>query len=120
MSEETQSTSGLRVADFDFYLPSELIAQQPPQQRGQSRMLVVDRTSGALRDMDFVDLPSLLKPGDLLVLNDSRVIPARLYARRTTIRDRQESTALIEVLLTQPALATIAGAPSSSPARKLL
>ncbi len=103
MSEETQSTSGLRVADFDFYLPSELIAQQPPQQRGQSRMLVVDRTSGALRDMDFVDLPSLLKPGDLLVLNDSRVIPARLYARRTTIRDRQESTALIEVLLTQPA-----------------
>ncbi len=94
--------SDLRVSDFDFHLPPELIAQQPPHERGQSRMLVVDRASGALRDRWFADFPSLLAPGDLLVLNNSRVIPARLFARRTTVRDRQEPTARIEVLLAEP------------------
>jgi len=74
--------TGLRVTDFDFDLPEELIAQQPPAERGQSRMLTLDRTSGALRDTQFSEFPSLLKSGDLLVLNDSRVIPARLYAQR--------------------------------------
>lgn len=106
MSESNPKTSlegGLRVADFDFHLPAELIAQQPPAERGQSRMLVVDRSSGALRDAQFSGFPSLLKPGDLLVLNDSRVIPARLFARRTVVRDRQEPTGLIEVLLTESA-----------------
>ena len=77
--------SGLRVADFDFELPSELIAQQPPAERGQSRMLVMDRNTGGLRDAQFSEFSSLLKTGDLLVLNDSRVIPARLYARRTAV-----------------------------------
>jgi S-adenosylmethionine:tRNA ribosyltransferase-isomerase len=86
MSEASQATTGLRVDDFDFELPPELIAQQPPEERGQSRMLVMDRKTGALRDTTFSDLPSLLAPGDLLVLNDSRVIPARLYARRTTMK----------------------------------
>jgi S-adenosylmethionine:tRNA ribosyltransferase-isomerase len=95
--------SGLLVEDFDFELPAELIAQQPPEERGRSRMLAMDRATGALRDASFVDLPSLLNPGDLLVLNDSRVIPARLYARRTAVRDRQEPTGQIEVLLTEPA-----------------
>jgi S-adenosylmethionine:tRNA ribosyltransferase-isomerase len=95
--------SDLRVDDFDFVLPPELIAQQPPEQRGQSRMLRLNRETGALQDTNFSDLPSQLHPGDLLVLNDSRVIPARLYARRTTIRDRQEPTSVIEVLLTEPA-----------------
>jgi S-adenosylmethionine:tRNA ribosyltransferase-isomerase len=95
--------SGLRVADFDFDLPPELIAQQPPAERGQSRMLAVDRATGALRDTNFAEFPALLEPGDLLVLNDSRVIPARLYARRTVVRDRQEPSALVEVLLTEPA-----------------
>jgi S-adenosylmethionine:tRNA ribosyltransferase-isomerase len=95
--------NGLRVADYDFDLPPELIAQAPPEQRGLSRMLAMNRATGALRDTEFSRFPSLLQPGDLLVLNDSRVIPARLYARRTTVRDRQESTALIEVLLTEPA-----------------
>jgi S-adenosylmethionine:tRNA ribosyltransferase-isomerase len=95
--------TGLRVADFDFDLPHELIAQQPPAERGLSRMLIVNRVSGALRDANFGDLPSLLNPGDLLVLNDSRVIPARLYARRTLLRDHEKPSGRIEVLLTEPA-----------------
>lgn len=97
--------SDLHVSDFDFHLPPELIAQEPPQQRGQSRMLLLDRSTGAIRDAQFADFPSLLVPGDLLVLNNSRVIPARLYALRTTVRDRQAPTALVEVLLTEPAAA---------------
>jgi S-adenosylmethionine:tRNA ribosyltransferase-isomerase len=95
--------SSLRVADFDFDLPEELIAQQPAAERGLSRMLVVDRATGALRDASFAEFPSLLEPGDLLVLNDSRVIPARLYARRTLLRDHEKPTGRIEVLLTEPA-----------------
>jgi S-adenosylmethionine:tRNA ribosyltransferase-isomerase len=91
------------VDDFDFELPAELIAQQPPAERGQSRMLVMDRATGVLRDASFSDLPSLLAPGDLLVLNDSRVIPARLYARRTLHREREKPTGRIEVMLTEPA-----------------
>jgi S-adenosylmethionine:tRNA ribosyltransferase-isomerase len=87
----------LRVSDFDFHLPPELIAQQPPAQRGQSRMLVMNRATGQLVDSSFARLPDLLSPGDLLVLNDSRVLPARLYAHR------EQSTGRIEVLLTQPA-----------------
>jgi S-adenosylmethionine:tRNA ribosyltransferase-isomerase len=95
--------SGLRVADFDFDLPSELIAQEPSPERGQSRMLVVNRTTGAWRDGQFANFPSLLRAGDLLVLNDSRVIPARLFARRTLRREREKPTGRIEVMLTEPA-----------------
>jgi S-adenosylmethionine:tRNA ribosyltransferase-isomerase len=95
--------TGLLVTDFDFHLPADLIAQQPPTVRGMDRMLVVDRGTGALRDSLFAEFSSLLEPGDLLVLNDSRVIPARLYARRTVVRDRQEPSGQIEVLLTEPA-----------------
>lgn len=102
MSEDVASTAGLGVADFDFDLPPELIAQQPPAQRGQSRMLVFDRANGAVCDAQFADLPSLLRPGDLLVLNDTRVIPARLYARRTLVRERERPSGQIEVLLTEP------------------
>jgi S-adenosylmethionine:tRNA ribosyltransferase-isomerase len=67
------------VSDFDFELPPELIAQQPPPQRGESRMLAMSRQGGSLRDLCFSDLPELLREGDVLVLNDSRVIPARLF-----------------------------------------
>jgi S-adenosylmethionine:tRNA ribosyltransferase-isomerase len=95
--------TALRIADFDFPLPPELIAQQPPAERGQSRMLVVNRDTGALRDSTFSEFPSLLNPGDLLVLNDSRVIPARLYARRTLVRERDKPTGCVEVMLTEPA-----------------
>ena len=105
--------SGLRVADFDFDLPPELIAQEPPAERGQSRMLVMSRATGALRDASFAELPALLHPGDLLVLNDTRVIPARLYARRKRMLgapdldfgtwESTQQTGKIEVLLTEPA-----------------
>ena len=98
-----QRASALLVQDFDFDLPAELIAQQPPAERGQSRMLVMNSRTGALTDAMFADLPALLAPGDLLVLNDSRVIPARLYARRTLRREREEPTGRIEVMLTEPA-----------------
>ena len=104
--------SGLRVADFDFALPPELIAQQPPAERGQSRMLVMSRATGALRDASFAELPALLHSGDLLVLNDTRVIPARLYARRKRMLgapgpdfgtwESTQQTGKIEVLLTEP------------------
>jgi S-adenosylmethionine:tRNA ribosyltransferase-isomerase len=93
----------LRVDDFDFDLPAELIAQQPPAERGASRMLAMDRATGAFQDTAFAQLPALLRAGDLLVLNDSRVIPARLYARRTLRREREKPTGRIEVMLTEPA-----------------
>jgi S-adenosylmethionine:tRNA ribosyltransferase-isomerase len=95
--------TALRVADFDYDLPPELIAQHPPAERGQSRMLVMNRSTGALRDSSFAEFPTLLHPGDLLVLNDTRVIPARLYARRTVVREREKPTGSVEVLLTEPA-----------------
>jgi S-adenosylmethionine:tRNA ribosyltransferase-isomerase len=65
-------------------------------------MLVMSRATGALRDASFAELPALLNPGDLLVLNDTRVIPARLYARRTLRREREKPTGRIEVMLTEP------------------
>jgi len=102
--------SGLRVEDFDFDLPPELIAQQPPAERGLSRMLTVDRSTGGLRDTQFAEFPALLNPGDLLVLNDSRVIPARLYARRTLRREREKPTGRIEVMLTEPVASPMPGA----------
>jgi len=95
--------SDLLVTDFDYELPEELIAQEPPAERGTSRMLVMDRGTGALRDNHFAEFPSLLREGDLLVLNDSRVIPARLYARRTLRREKEKPTGRIEVMLTEPA-----------------
>jgi len=94
--------SDLRIADFDFDLPEELIAQQPPAERGGSRMLVMDRATGDTRDSHFSEFPSLLRAGDLLVLNDSRVIPARLYARRTLRREKEKPTGRVEVMLTEP------------------
>ncbi|HEX3893339.1 MAG TPA: tRNA preQ1(34) S-adenosylmethionine ribosyltransferase-isomerase QueA [Terracidiphilus sp.] len=99
----TAEENPLRVADFDFDLPAERIAQHPPAERGSSRMVVMARATGEFRDGQFNEFPSLLRPGDLLVLNDSRVIPARLYARRTLQREREKPTGRIEVMLTEPA-----------------
>lgn len=72
------------MADFDYDLPPELIAQVPLVDRSGSRLLHVDRESGTLADLQFPDLVDALRPNDLLVLNDSRVIPARLLAHRVT------------------------------------
>jgi S-adenosylmethionine:tRNA ribosyltransferase-isomerase len=85
------------VSDFDFELPSELIAQQPPAKRGDSRMLTLNRESGAWQDTWFDQLPALLRPGDVLVLNDSRVIPARLFG----VRQGKSGAGKVEVLLTE-------------------
>ncbi len=74
----------MRRADFSYSLPQELIAQQPLPERTASRLLTLDGASGALRDLRFRDLPSLLQPGDLLVLNDTRVLPARLLGRKAS------------------------------------
>ena len=69
----------MKTSDFDFELPPELIAQIPSQERNQSRLLHLDGGSGTLADEQFIRLPSFLKPGDLLVFNDTRVIKARLF-----------------------------------------
>ena len=93
----------MRVADFDFELPEELIAQAPPEVRGGSRMLVVPRGGGVLVDDIFAGLPGYLRAGDLLVLNDSRVLPGRLYATRKGLRTQRGTGApsgRVEVLLT--------------------
>jgi S-adenosylmethionine:tRNA ribosyltransferase-isomerase len=69
----------MRIEDFDFFLPPELIAQFPAPERTQSRMLYLDGARGLLRDGQFRDLPGHLRPGDVLVFNDTRVIKARLF-----------------------------------------
>ncbi len=74
----------MRVADFDYALPEELIAQQPAPERTRSRLLHLDGRTGALADMRFADLPQLISPPDVIVVNDTRVIKARLAARRET------------------------------------
>jgi S-adenosylmethionine:tRNA ribosyltransferase-isomerase len=74
------------VSDFDFYLPQELIAQEALADRSGSRLLHLSRSAGSFEDRQFTDFPSLLHSGDLLVLNSSRVFPARLYGRRAGLR----------------------------------
>jgi S-adenosylmethionine:tRNA ribosyltransferase-isomerase len=85
----------MRTADFDYELPPELIAQHPPAQRDAARMLVLDPRLGKVTHSTVTALPQYLEPGDLLVLNDSRVLPARLIGRRA---DGGEA----EVLLLRP------------------
>lgn len=74
----------MRRSDFQFELPAELIAQYPTQQRPASRLLHLQANTGQLVDRQFRDFPTLLQPGDLLVLNDTRVIPARLQGQKDT------------------------------------
>ncbi|HQR38987.1 MAG TPA: tRNA preQ1(34) S-adenosylmethionine ribosyltransferase-isomerase QueA [Blastocatellia bacterium] len=80
----------MRVSDFDFALPDELIAQRPAEVRDASRLLTLDRSSGAIADGAFTDISSALRPGDLLVVNDTRVFPARLIGRREPSGGRVE------------------------------
>jgi len=85
----------VRRTDFTYDLPPELIAQQPLAERSASRLLTLDGASGALADRQMRDLPELVAPGDLLVFNDTRVIPARLFAIK-------ESGGKVELLLERP------------------
>ncbi|WCJ61235.1 tRNA preQ1(34) S-adenosylmethionine ribosyltransferase-isomerase QueA [Fontisphaera persica] len=84
----------MRTEDFNYALPEELIAQEPAPCRDASRLLVVERATGRLHHQVFRDLPGWLRPGDVLVLNDSKVIPARLQAR--TPRGAQVELLLLE------------------------
>ncbi|WP_317424523.1 tRNA preQ1(34) S-adenosylmethionine ribosyltransferase-isomerase QueA [uncultured Acidaminococcus sp.] len=74
----------MEVTDFDYDLPQELIAQTPVEPRDSSRLLVMDKKTGELEHRHFFNLPEYLKPGDVLVFNDTRVIPARLHGFKTT------------------------------------
>jgi len=74
----------VKLSDFDYQLPKELIAQFPLQKRDSSSLLVLERSSGKISHQRFIDLPQYLNPKDALILNDTRVIPARLFARRKT------------------------------------
>ena len=80
------------IEDYDYNLPDELIAQVPLEDRDKSRLLVVDRSTESMKDRHFLDLPELLLPGDLLVVNNTRVVPARLFGRK-------ESGGRIEILV---------------------
>lgn len=91
----TPETLTFSLADYDFALPEELIAQEPIELRDAARLLIVRRQEQSLAHQVFRDLPSLLEPEDLLVINDSRVLPARLYGQR-------ETGGKVEILLVQP------------------
>ena len=74
----------MKTHDFWYDLPEELIAQTPLQKRDSSRLLVMDRVSGVVSHRHFYDVLDYLQPGDCLVMNDSRVLPARLLGHRPT------------------------------------
>lgn len=86
----------MKTSDFSFDLPQELIAQTPAERRDHSRLLHLDRNTGKVSHYHFYDLGEFLRPGDLLVLNDSRVIPARLYGTRVATGARVQFLLLEE------------------------
>ncbi|NLL49108.1 MAG: tRNA preQ1(34) S-adenosylmethionine ribosyltransferase-isomerase QueA [Firmicutes bacterium] len=88
----------MRVDDFDFALPDELIAQTPLEKRDASRLLVVHKDTGQVEDRTFSDLIQYLKPTDVVVLNDTRVIPARLFGQNKG----PQKSGLVELLLLRP------------------
>ena len=101
----------MRVSEFDYHLPKELIAAQPLADRAAARMLCLDRASGRLRDTTFREFPELLRSDDLLVVNNTRVLAARLYGHRSGSRAQKISASnpaaaqflhgKVEVLLTK-------------------
>jgi len=122
------------VSDFHFHLPEDLIAQAPLADRSASRLLHLDRATGQLADRGFRDFPGLLRPGDLLVLNNTKVFPARLFGRRAGLKSQPLSPrnpaardflhGRLEVLLTRrlsPAAAVEPSAPdlgTSDPSKR--
>lgn len=107
----------MRRSDFHFELPQELIAQHPLEQRTASRLLVLEGNSGELGDSTFTELPEFLRPGDLLVFNDSRVIPARLYGYKPS---GGKIEVLVERILDEHrALAQVRASKAPKPASRL-
>src|SRR5207302_6249730 len=80
---QRQSSQVMNVAAFDFDLPAHLIAQTPPAERGTSHLLVLDKADGRIEHAGVAALPEFLRDGDLLVVNDTKVFPARLLGNRT-------------------------------------
>lgn len=98
----------MKTAEFEYHLPPELIAQQPAPERTAARMMVVHRATGALEHRRVSDLPAILRPGDLLVVNDTRVIPARLFG------SKEKTGGRVEVLLIEERPDTPCGAGASA------
>lgn len=92
----------MRTSDFDYTLPAELIAAEPAAERGGSRLLIMSRESASIEHRRFTDLPRFLREGDVLVLNDSRVIRARLRGRRAETGGALELLLLERVKLAHP------------------
>ncbi|MCE7927882.1 MAG: tRNA preQ1(34) S-adenosylmethionine ribosyltransferase-isomerase QueA, partial [Chloroflexi bacterium CFX7] len=86
----------MRTADFDFFLPPAQIAQEPAEPRDASRLMVLHRQTPDLEHLRFSELPSRLQAGDLLVVNDTRVMAARLFGRR------EDTGGAVEALLVRP------------------
>ena len=99
----------MRTSDFDYHLPPHLIAQTPAEPRDSSSLLVLDRGSGRMEHRRFRDLPQYLRAGDVLAFNDSRVIPARLHARREGTGGKAELLLLSRV---EPGVWKAIGRPS--------
>ncbi len=89
----------MKASDFDYYLPEEQIAYHPVPQRQNSKLLLLDKNGGKISHRNFYELPDFLNPGDLLVLNNTKVIPARLYGKRASGKE-------IEILLVKKIDAT--------------
>ena len=83
----------MNTADFDFHLPEELIAQTPLENGNASKLLIVNRETGEMQDKHFHSIIDMLEPGDALVMNDTRVLPARLYGQK------EETGGHVELLL---------------------
>ena len=99
----------MQLKDLDYLLPPERIAQRPLERRDQSRLLLLDRSSGVWEDRSFADLPELLRGDELLVVNNARVLPARLFGRRKGLHAqppsrktaREHLSGSVEVFLTR-------------------
>src|SRR2546425_10135331 len=99
----------MRLDELDYRLPREQIAQRPLEQREASRLLLLDRSSGVFEDQLFTEFPSLLRGDELLVINNARVIPARLFGKRAGVHSQPPSratraeylTGKVEIFLTR-------------------
>src|SRR5260370_10393443 len=89
-------TTGFRISDFDYILPQALIAQTPIEPRDASRLLVLNRSNGTIEHRHFREIGAYLRPGDLLIANQSRVLPARMLGRRAETGDAVEVLLLAE------------------------